>query len=93
MVKAMAVGCPVMASNTGAALEIIGQSNGMTGYLLPQDPAIWAQKLSDLFAVSGQTTQHHMVSLQDVKVNGKARVRNLFSQIVFTESLNLFMKY
>lgn len=32
IIKAMATGCPVMASNTGAALEQI--QNGMTGFLL-----------------------------------------------------------
>ena len=36
-----------MASNTGAALEII--QNGMTGFLLPEDIGMWADKLTDLF--------------------------------------------
>lgn len=34
ILRAMALGCPVIASNTGAPLEIIGQ-NGLTGFLLP----------------------------------------------------------
>ena len=76
MVKAMSIGCPVMASNTGAALEII--QNGMTGFLLPQDIGMWTQKLNDLF-INNLGNSMHAISLQDISINGKARVRNLFS--------------
>lgn len=89
----MALGCIIIAQNTGVALEVV--SNQYTGYLLPDHCETWVNTLLSLEKVSGrQQPVHGMISMSqstlepaELSQNAKERVRNLYSIGVFKESI------
>ncbi|PKI82975.1 hypothetical protein MVES1_003127 [Malassezia vespertilionis] len=90
-VEAMACGVPVIATNTGGPLETIVDAEvdadgtmrqkDATGFLLPPNPALWANVCNTLL--------HWDISNREtISVNAKRRVKDTFSVNVMRDTFN-----
>lgn len=80
--EAMAAGLPVLAADSGGPRETV--SHGLTGELQPPVPAVWADALTRLMAMS---------DLERAKMAeaGRARARSMFSTQAMVEALEVAM--
>lgn len=94
LLEAMVLGCPVLASNTGSALEFI--ENGRTGFLLTNKVQLWADKITAILAMQAGTVVPQanifqtLVSpdkLQLIKREASEQINSLCNDRLFREVL------
>lgn len=94
MLEAMALGCPVLASNTGSALEFI--ENGRTGFLLTNKTQLWADKITAILSSQAGTNvpQANIFqtivapeTLTAIKRDAREHTQSLCSERLFREVL------
>ena len=81
-VEAMYAECPVIAVNSGGPLESVAE--GVTGFLRPQEPQLWADAISTLVADPAQGARMGKA--------GRQRVVDTFSLESFARTLDFHVR-